>query len=149
MERLVTSLQSSHFLGDEVELSLHVDIDADEEMMDYIMVNYCPLVFEFVICAVVSDRRSFLFLLALGLFSMCTWCAVRSDHGVCFIQFGTCFVFGMHAVRCNRGIFYPVGTRLHVSKTVLFHRLGTKYRYWLPGSTLWLMALMWLLCFRP
>ncbi|CAN0396301.1 unnamed protein product, partial [Laminaria digitata] len=36
LERLVTSLQSSHFLGDEVELSLHVDIDADEEMMDYI-----------------------------------------------------------------------------------------------------------------
>ena len=40
LERLVTSLQSSHFLGDEVGLSLHVDIDADEEVMDYLMVSY-------------------------------------------------------------------------------------------------------------
>eukprot|EP00904_Undaria_pinnatifida_P003778 jgi/Undpi1/13400/HiC_scaffold_8.g03059.m1 len=37
LERLVNSLQASYFLGDEVQLSLHVDIDADEEMMDYIM----------------------------------------------------------------------------------------------------------------
>ncbi|CAM9674527.1 unnamed protein product, partial [Ectocarpus sp. 8 AP-2014] len=35
--RLVKSLQDSHFLGDEVELSFHVDVDADGELMDYLM----------------------------------------------------------------------------------------------------------------
>lgn len=37
--RLVKSLQDSHFLGDEVELRFHVDVDADGEMMDYLMVR--------------------------------------------------------------------------------------------------------------
>ncbi|CAM9254093.1 unnamed protein product, partial [Scytosiphon promiscuus] len=35
--RLVKSLQDSHFLGDEVRLSFHVDVDADGELMDYLM----------------------------------------------------------------------------------------------------------------
>ncbi len=37
--RLVKSLQDSHFLGDEVGLSFHVDVDANGEMMDYLMVS--------------------------------------------------------------------------------------------------------------
>lgn len=37
--RLVKSLQDSHYLGDEVELSFHVDVDADGELMDYLMVR--------------------------------------------------------------------------------------------------------------
>lgn len=37
--RLVKSLQESHFLGDEVQLSFHVDVDADGELMDYLMVS--------------------------------------------------------------------------------------------------------------
>lgn len=37
--RLVKSLQDSHFLGDEVQLSFHVDVDADGELMDYLMVS--------------------------------------------------------------------------------------------------------------
>lgn len=37
--RLIKSLQESHFLGDEVALSLHVDVDADNEMLDYLMVS--------------------------------------------------------------------------------------------------------------
>lgn len=38
--RLVKSLQDSHFLGDEVQLSFHVDVDADRELMDYLMVSH-------------------------------------------------------------------------------------------------------------
>eukprot|EP00752_Nemacystus_decipiens_P007045 g6318.t1 len=37
LQRLVKSLQDSHFLGDEVQLSFHVDVDADGELMDYLM----------------------------------------------------------------------------------------------------------------
>lgn len=35
--RLIKSLQDSHFLGDVVALSLHVDVDADAELMDFLM----------------------------------------------------------------------------------------------------------------
>lgn len=40
LRRLVKSLQDSHFLGDEVQLSFHVDVDADRELMDYLMVRH-------------------------------------------------------------------------------------------------------------
>ena len=39
LTRLVKSLQDSHYLGDEVHLSFHVDVDADGEMMEYLMVR--------------------------------------------------------------------------------------------------------------
>lgn len=39
LTRLVNSLLVSHFLGDKVELSFHVDVDADAELMDYLMVR--------------------------------------------------------------------------------------------------------------
>ncbi|CAN0488181.1 unnamed protein product, partial [Laminaria digitata] len=37
LTRLVKSLQDSHYLGDEVQLSFHVDVDADGELMEYLM----------------------------------------------------------------------------------------------------------------
>lgn len=37
--RLVESLKTSHFLGDEVSLSFHADLDADGELMDYLVVR--------------------------------------------------------------------------------------------------------------
>ena len=39
LTRLVTSLQNSHFLGDEVHLSFHVDVHADEGVVDYLAVR--------------------------------------------------------------------------------------------------------------
>lgn len=39
LRRLVSSMVASHFLGDEVELSFHIDVDADTELMDYLMVR--------------------------------------------------------------------------------------------------------------
>lgn len=39
LTRLIKSLQESHFLGDVVELSFHIDVDADGAMMDYVMVR--------------------------------------------------------------------------------------------------------------
>lgn len=39
LKRLVKSLMEAHYLGDQVPLSFHADVDADSDMMDYIMVR--------------------------------------------------------------------------------------------------------------
>lgn len=40
LKRLVDSLKASHYLGDEVQLAIHVDTAGNEELMDYVMVSY-------------------------------------------------------------------------------------------------------------